>query len=173
MTQEIDEDDDEAPAAATGPNYITPAGHARLLAEREHLQRRERPRVVSEVADAAAMGDRSENAEYIYGKRRLREIDRRMRWLDKRLDAAQVVDPALQEHRDRVYFGATVTAEDEAGSLRTWTLVGEDEVDVQAGRISHRSPIGAALLGKSTGDDVRVQAPGGTKCWCVIEIRYP
>jgi transcription elongation factor GreB len=154
------------------PNYITPAGLQRLRAEVDHLVKVERPRVVNEVADAAAMGDRSENAEYIYGKRKLREIDRRLRFLTQRVDAAVPVDPGSPQRRDRVYFGATVVLEDEAGATRTWTLVGEDEVDASAGLISHRSPVGAALLGKQVDDEVKVQTPAGPRLFTIAAIRY-
>lgn len=156
----------------TTTNYITPDGFAKLRAELDHLLKVERPRVVEEVADAAAMGDRSENAEYIYGKRRLREIDRRIRFLNQRLDAAVVVDTAGPERSDRVFFGATVTLEDEAGATRTWHLVGEDEVDATAGRISYRSPIGAALLGRQVEDEVKVMTPTGPRLFTVVAIRY-
>jgi transcription elongation factor GreB len=154
------------------PNYITPAGLQRLRAEVDHLVKVERPRVVNEVADAAAMGDRSENAEYIYGKRKLREIDRRLRFLTQRVDAAVPVDPGSPQRSDRVYFGATVVLEDEAGATRTWTLVGEDEVDASAGLISHRSPVGAALLGKQLDDEVKVQTPAGPRLFTIAAIRY-
>lgn len=154
------------------PNYITPAGLLRLRAEIDHLVQVERPRVVNEVAEAAAMGDRSENAEYIYGKRRLREIDRRLRFLTQRVDAAVPVDPGAPQRKDRVYFGATVVLEDEAGGARTWTLVGEDEVDAGQGRISHRSPVGAALLGKQLDDEVKVHTPAGPRLFTIAEIRY-
>ena len=136
---------------ATGTNYISPEGLARLRAEYDALRKVERPRVVQEVADAAAQGDRSENAEYIYGKRRLREIDRRLRFLQQRIDAALVVGQGEREV-GRIYFGATVTIEDEQGQTRVWTLVGEDEVEAARGAISYRSPIGAALLGKRVGE---------------------
>lgn len=165
-------DDDDDKPVKTGPNYMTPNGFATMVAERDHLRRVERPKVVNEVADAAAMGDRSENAEYIYGKRRLREIDRRLRFLDQRLDRAVVVDPKQTARTDQVFFGATVTAEDDDGNQRTWTVVGEDEADLSAGRISHRSPVGAALLGKRQDDEVRVQTPSGVKCYYVIRIAY-
>ena len=140
------------------PNYITPEGHQRLWQEHSHLVKRERPRVVQEVAEAAAQGDRSENAEYIYGKKRLREIDRRVRFLEQRLDAAQIVDPRQQTRLDRVFFGATV--------------LGEDETDAGTGRISHRSPIGQALLGKGLDDEIKVRTPGGERLYVVAGIIY-
>jgi transcription elongation factor GreB len=171
-----DEDEDSAgqeTAKPRGPNYISRAGLQRLTDERDQLRKVERPRVVGEVAEAAAMGDRSENAEYIYGKRRLREIDRRLRFLEGRIDAAVVVDAAAQTRRDRVYFGATVTTEAADGSERTWTLVGEDEVDLALGWISHRSPMGAALMGKQVDDEVRVMTPGGVRTLAIVAIRWP
>lgn len=136
------------------------------------MVKRERPRVVQEVAEAAAQGDRSENAEYIYGKKRLREIDRRVRFLEQRLDAALVVDPRQQSRRDRIYFGATVQVENEDAEVKRWTLVGEDETDAQTGRISHRSPIGQALLGKGLDDEIKVRTPGGERVYVVIDIQY-
>jgi transcription elongation factor GreB len=154
------------------PNYITPEGHQRIWQEHSHLVKRERPRVVQEVAEAAAQGDRSENAEYIYGKKRLREIDRRVRFLEQRLDAAQIVDPTTQTRRDRAFFGATVTVEDENGAAKTWMIVGEDETDAQLGRISHRSPIGQALLGKGLDDEIKVRTPGGERVYWIVEIVY-
>lgn len=154
------------------PNYITPQGHAKLLEEHRFLVRRERPRVVQEVADAAAQGDRSENAEYIYGKKRLREIDRRVRFLEGRLDAALVVNPAAQERRDKVYFGATVTVEADDGQRKIWKLVGEDETDAAQGHISHRSPMGQALLGKMLDDEVKARTPLGEKIYVLIAVSY-
>jgi transcription elongation factor GreB len=123
------------------------------------------------VSWAAAQGDRSENAEYIYGKRKLREIDRRMRFLGKRIDAAVVVDPA-QERGAKIFFGALVVLEDDDGAELEWQLVGEDEIDAAHRRISWRSPIGAALLGKKEGDDVRVQTPSGARKFTIVEVRY-
>jgi transcription elongation factor GreB len=153
------------------PNYITPDGFKRLADELTRLRSVERPRVVQEVADAAAQGDRSENAEYIYGKKKLREIDRRMRFLGKRIDAALVVDPR-QQRGPRVFFGATVVLEDDDGAEQEMKLVGEDEIDARARRISWRSPVGQALLGKKEGDDVRVVTPSGTRSFSVVEVRY-
>jgi transcription elongation factor GreB len=141
-------------------NHITPGGARRLTEELNRLLKVERPRTVDEVATAAAHGDRSENAEYKYGKLRLKEIDRRIRFLQKRLDAAEVVDPAAQE-ADVVFFGATVEVEDEEGEARRYQLVGEDESEPKEGRISWRSPIGRALLKKRVGDVVVVQRPAG------------
>jgi transcription elongation factor GreB len=153
------------------PNYITPAGYKRLVDELVHLRTVARPKVVQEVSDAAAQGDRSENAEYIYGKRKLREIDRRMRFLGKRIDAAVVVDPA-EKRGPKVFFGATVVLEDDDGAELEWQLVGEDEIDGAHRRISWRSPIGAALLGKKDGDEVRVQTPAGPRSFTIVEVRY-
>lgn len=153
-------------------NYITPAGHKKIVAEMEALAVRERPRIVREVADAAAEGDRSENSAYIYGKRRLREIDRRLAFLKRRLKYAQVVRPE-EQRKDRVFFGATVELEDEdTGEALTYTVVGVDEVDVPAGRISWQSPVGRALLGKKVGDSVTVALPAGRRALLIVDIRY-
>jgi len=164
--------DDDEPRPRV-PDAITPVGMARLRAEHTELLRRERPKVVREVADAAAQGDRSENAEYIYGKRRLREIDRRLQFLERRMRLVVVVDPAAHQVRDRVLFGATVVLEDDRGERATWTLVGADEVDVAARRISVHSPVGRALIGKEVDDEVRVLTPGGARTFALVEIAYP
>ncbi len=153
------------------PNYITPEGAKRLQEELASLRSRERPKIVQEVADAAAQGDRSENAEYIYGKKRLREIDRRMAFLTKRLVAAVLVTPGSQG-RDRVFFGATVELEDEDGKATRYQIVGEDETDPKTGRISWRSPIGRALLKRAEGDTVTVRRPSGETELTVVSIRY-
>ncbi len=153
------------------PNYITPEGARRLSEELVRLRTVERPTTVREVADAAAQGDRSENAEYIYGKKRLREIDRRLNFLAKRLDNAVVVDPKAQRG-DKVFFGATVEFEDEAGARSTYVIVGEDETDSAKGRISWRSPVGRALLGKKVGDVVVVRRPAGETEIEVVAVRY-
>jgi len=153
------------------PNYITPSGAKKLSEELGWLRTTERPRVVQEVADAAAQGDRSENAEYIYGKRRLREIDRRMRHLTKRLEAAVVVDPKTRSG-DQVFFGATVLVEDEDGVQSTYVVVGEDEIDSKNGRISWRSPVGRSLLGKRAGDIVVVRRPAGEIELELVDVRY-
>ncbi len=160
------------PPKPAGPNYITPEGHERLRLEHSQLVKRERPRVVQEVAEAAAQGDRSENAEYIYGKKRLREIDRRVRFLEQRLDAAQIVDPRQQTRRDRVFFAARVQVEDESGAAHSWQIVGEDETDAELGKISHRSPIGQALLGKGLDDEIKVRTPGGERIYVITDISY-
>ncbi len=151
---------------------MTPRGHARLLAEAQRLLREERPRVVREVADAAAQGDRSENAEYIYGKRRLREIDSRLRFLDKRLEHATVIDPRTLSG-DKVVFGATVTLVDEEGRARTWELVGEDESEPSEGRISWKSPLGRAMMGRSAGDAFTFVRPDGREVeFELTEVRF-
>jgi len=141
-------------------NPVTKAGYAKLVEERDHLWKVARPKVTKEVSDAAALGDRSENAEYIYGKKKLREIDKRLHFLNDRIERAVVVDPATLSG-DRVQFGATVTIADEDGKVSTYQIVGEDEVDAAAGKISHRSPVGRGLLGKQKGDRVTVVRPAG------------
>jgi transcription elongation factor GreB len=153
------------------PNYITPEGARRLSDELLRLRTVERPKTVQEVKDAAAQGDRSENAEYIYGKKRLREIDRRLNFLAKRLDNAVLVDPK-EQRGDKVFFGATVEVEDEAGTRSTYVIVGEDETDSARGRISWRSPVGRALLGKKAGDVVLVRRPAGETEIEVVAVRY-
>ena len=153
-------------------NYITPAGFRRMQEELKHLQGSERPRVVEIVAWAAGNGDRSENGDYIYGKQRLREIDRRCRFLLKRLESAEVVDPARQQHLDRVFFGATVTYANAAGDERTITIVGVDEVDADNGRVSWISPIARALMKAQEGDVVELRTPHGPEPIEVVEIRY-
>ena len=161
------------PSAGRGDarRYITPRGFRALQQELARLLREERPRVTREVAEAAAQGDRSENAEYIYGKKRLREIDRRIEFLTKRLDELTVVrpDPAQE---GRVFFGARVALEDEDGVETEYQIVGPDEFDVAAGRISIDSPIGRALLGRRPGDEVRVERPRGRVTYTVIAVRY-
>ena len=152
-------------------NYITPGGHRRLQEELTRLWKVERPEMVTTVAWAASNGDRSENGDYIYGKKRLREIDRRIRFLSKRLDEAVVVDNAGKTH-DRVRFGATVTFEDASGDEREVTIVGVDELDPANGRVSWRSPLARALLGARTGDTVTVRAPRGAERLEVVAIRY-
>jgi transcription elongation factor GreB len=153
------------------PNYITPDGARRLSEELGRLRSVERPRIVTEVADAAAQGDRSENAEYIYGKKKLREIDRRMRYLTKRLESAVVVDPKSQKG-DKIFFGATVEVLDEEERRAVYRIVGEDETDGKVGLISWRSPIGHALLGKCVGDVVVVQRPAGAIELEIMKISY-
>lgn len=152
-------------------NYITPDGYKKLVDELTELATVERPKVVREVSDAAAEGDRSENAAYIYGKRRLREIDRRMGFLQRRLESIQVVN-ADEQQKDRVRFGAFVTVEDEEGEERCWQIVGVDEVDAAAGRISWKSPVGRALLGKKVDDTVTVRWHAGERELTVVDIAY-
>ncbi len=153
-------------------NYITPSGHARLRSELDHLVKRERPDVVEIVSWAASNGDRSENGDYIYGKRRLREIDRRIRFLTKRLDIAEIVDPLRQGNNDQVFFGARVTIADIDGLENTYTIVGVDEADVSQGRISWISPLARALLKAREGDLVRFQSPVGIREIDILEVRY-
>src|SRR3712207_7611 len=169
-----DDEDDAPPGVAPGsPFYMSPAGHAALAEEARRLWHEERPRVVEVVSWAASLGDRSENADYQYGKRRLREIDRRLRFLRRRLDRAQVVDPARPARRDRVFFGATVTYAREDGAEATVTVVGLDEADAARGRISYAAPVARALLGAAVGDLVKLRTPGGAEELEVLSIRYP
>lgn len=164
---------DEPAALPVGTrNYITPAGFRRMQDELKRLQYEERPRVVEIVAWAAGNGDRSENGDYIYGKQRLREIDRRCRFLVKRLESAEVVDPARQRNLDRVFFGATVTYATAAGEERTVTIVGIDEVDADNGRVSWISPIARALMKAREGDVVELRTPHGAEPIEVLEISY-
>jgi transcription elongation factor GreB len=153
------------------PNYITKEGRKKLADELDALLTRERPKVVEEVASAAADGDRSENAPYIYGKKRLREIDRRLQFLTKRLEKAQVVSQPSQD-RERVFFGAWVTIDDGRGARREYRIVGEDEVDANVGRISWRSPLGRAVLKKKVGDIVTVERPAGETEITIVAVRY-
>ena len=155
------------------PNIITPAGYAAMRAEYQRLFETERPALVETISWAAGNGDRSENGDYIYGRKRLREIDRTLDRLSRRMKAAQVVDPAQQPERGRVFFGATVTIADEDDGRRTITLVGEDEADAGAGRISWGSPLARALRGAVVGDLRRVVLPGGERAWEVMAITYP
>lgn len=152
-------------------NYLTPQGAKKLQNELRQLAAVERPKIVVEVADAAAQGDRSENAEYIYGKKRLREIDRRIRFLTKRLESAVVVDASKFDHKE-VRFGARVVVEDEDGARKTYTLVGPDESDPEAGALSFQSPIGRALMKRRVGDIVTVRRPAGEVDLEVIEVSY-
>ncbi|MBB4154117.1 transcription elongation factor GreB [Sphingomonas jinjuensis] len=155
------------------PNYITPAGYAALRSEYEQLFATERPALVDTIAWAAGNGDRSENGDYIYGRKRLREIDRRLGWLSRRMKAAKVVDPARQEDRSRAWFGASVTIVDEDDALRTLTLVGDDEADAGQGRIGWNAPLARALRGAAVGDLRRVELPAGTREYEVVAIAYP
>jgi transcription elongation factor GreB len=155
------------------PNYITPAGYRSLREEYEALFAQERPKLVETIAWAAANGDRSENGDYIYGRKRLREIDRRLGWLSRRMKEAKVVDPAAQPERGKVWFGATVTLADEEDRRRVVTLVGEDETDPSNGRISWSSPIGRAIRGAAVGDLRRVMLPAGERELEIVDIAYP
>ena len=152
-------------------DYITPEGFRKLQEELQRLWEVERPRVTSEVSEAAALGDRSENAEYIYGKKRLREIDRRLRFLSQRLDALTVVHPS-PDQEGRAHFGAWVTLEDESGNLTEYRLVGPDEFDVGAGMISIASPMGRSLVGKEEGEEFVLRRPRGSATFKVVAIRY-
>jgi len=155
------------------PNYITPAGFAAMRERYETLFSRERPALVEVISWAAGNGDRSENGDYIYGRKKLREIDRELGRLSLRMKAAKIVDPTLQADRSRVFFGATVTIVDEDDVERTVTLVGEDEADASQGKISWRSPLAHALKGAAVGDVRRVALPGGIREQEVLAIRYP
>jgi transcription elongation factor GreB len=154
-------------------NHITPAGYRRLREEYEALFGVERPKLVETISWAAGNGDRSENGDYIYGRKRLREIDRRINWLSKRMAAANVLDPANQPDRSRVYFGATVTLVDEEDEERIVTLVGDDEADAGSGRVGWNSPIARAVRGAVVGDVRRLQLPSGEKEFEIVAIDYP
>jgi len=181
FTRESDTSDDADDVEALSPlpvgarNYMTPGGFARLSAELEQLVQKERPELVATVAWAAGNGDRSENGDYIYGKKRLREIDRRIRFLIKRLDAAEVVDPAApreEETAGQVFFGATVDVRNARGEPRTISIVGVDEIDTVRGYISWVSPMARALLKAREGDTVTLRTPGGAEEIDIIEVRY-
>ena len=166
------EGDDPSPALPTGgKNYVTPGGYARLQAEFNHLVRVERPQVVNVVSWAAGNGDRSENGDYIYGKKRLREIDRRLRFLTKRIEQAVVVDPLQQDNVEQVFFGATVTVLD-GDSEFTYSIVGIDEAEPGRGRISWVSPLARTLLKAREGDSVRVPTPGGVRELEIVAVEY-
>jgi transcription elongation factor GreB len=172
-------DDDEVETVSPLPvgarNYMTPGGFARLSGELEHLVHKERPELVVTVAWAAGNGDRSENGDYIYGKKRLREIDRRIRYLIKRLDASEVVDPAAPRDEDQsgqVFFGATVTIAGAQGEARTVAIVGVDEIDTARGYISWVSPMARALLKAREGDTVTLRTPGGVEDIDIVAVRY-
>ena len=173
----LDEDapEDDSPLPAGARNYMTPGGFARLKAELDDLVQKERPQLVATVAWAAGNGDRSENGDYIYGKKRLREIDRRIRFLVRRLDAAEVVDPASRgedDNADQVFFGATVTVTTAQGEERTVSIVGVDEIDTPRGYISWISPMARALLKAREGDTVILRTPGGAEELEVVSVRY-
>jgi transcription elongation factor GreB len=181
FTREPDADaaDDDEPGAATSAlptgqkNYLTPAGYARLRDELMTLLDDERPRIVETVSWAAKNGDRSENGDYLYGKKRLREIDRRIRFLTRRLDIAEVADPSLHHGGDQVYFGATVTYANARGDERTVTIKGIDEADARAGEVSWVSPIARALLKARVGDEVTLLTPAGSERIEVLDVQYP
>ncbi len=174
---EQSDDEDEVPAASALPsgakNYMTPAGHERLRSELMLLLDVERPKVVEVVHWAASNGDRSENGDYLYGKKRLREIDRRIRFLTKRLSIAEVVDPSVHHGSDQVFFGATVTYATRAGDERTITIKGVDESDALRGEVSWVAPVARALLKARVGDEVALQTPGGPEFLDVIDVAYP
>jgi transcription elongation factor GreB len=176
FVRESDEEEDrpeEPQALPVGfKNYMTPQGHRQLREELRTLLRVERPKIVDVVSWAAGNGDRSENGDYIYGKRRLREIDRRIRFLSKRLEIAQVVDPTQQKNLDRVFFGATVTYAHERGTERTITIVGIDEADLDRQQVSWVSPIARALMKAREGDIVELRTPSGIEHIEVLDIRY-
>ncbi len=177
FVRESDGDDDEdlSPSLKLPPgtrNYISPAGHRRLRDELEFLVKTERPRIVEVVAWAASNGDRSENGDYIYGKRRLREIDRRIRFLSKRIDNAEIVDPLRQGDNDQIFFGARVTVADEDGVENTYTIVGVDEADVTRGRISWVSPLARALIKAREGENIRFQSQVGVRELDILEVVY-
>jgi len=169
---EVDEEELEVTIPAGTRNYITPAGFEHLKGELVQLLNVERPEVVRTVSWAASNGDRSENGDYIYGKKRLREIDRRIRFLTKRLDIAEVVDPAAREATDQIYFGATVRYSTSDGSENTITIVGIDEVDPARGQVSWISPIARALLKAREGETVSLRTPSGEERLEVLEVRY-
>ncbi|MBZ0146288.1 MAG: transcription elongation factor GreB [Pseudorhodoplanes sp.] len=171
------EEEEGGPAGAAAlpegaKNYMTPQGHATLRAELERLLKVERPALVQTVAWAASNGDRSENGDYIYGKKRLREIDRRIRFLMKRLESAVLVDPRERANVDQVFFGATVTVCDEAGAEATYQIVGVDEADAAAGKISWISPLARALIKARAGDAVRFDSPAGPRQLDILRLRY-
>jgi transcription elongation factor GreB len=159
------------PPRSAGSPYITPEGEAALRTELHELWKVERPEVTKAVSAAAANGDRSENGDYIYGKKRLREIDSRVRFLRKRLDALQVVEGPLGD-RSKAWFGAWVTLEDEAGQEHVWRIVGPDEFDLSQGKISCDSPLGRALLGKEVDAEVRLETPAGQTTWVLAGVTY-
>lgn len=175
FTKESDGADDEPALPALPPggkNYITPAGYARLRGELLELIDNERPKIVEIVHWAASNGDRSENGDYLYGKKRLREIDRRIRFLTKRLEIAEVVDPSLHAGSDQIFFGAKVTY-DEDGVERTITILGIDEADSRESQVSWVSPVARALLKARVGDEVQLPTPGGVRHLEVVDVQYP
>lgn len=178
FVKETESDDDDAegavPAIPAGArNYITPQGYQRIKKELLQLIDADRPEVVRIVSWAASNGDRSENGDYIYGKRRLREIDRRIRFLTKRLDLAEVVDPSVHHGSDQIFFGATVVYENQTGEQHTVTIVGIDEIDPLNGKISWISPVARAVTKAHEGESIVLQTPGGIEELEIIEVRYP
>lgn len=177
FTKESDSDDDESPGLpplpAGGKNYMTPTGYAGLRAELLDLMDNERPRVVEIVHWAASNGDRSENGDYLYGKKRLREIDRRIRFLTQRLEIAEIVEPSVHAGSEQVFFGATVRFLDDEGAERTITIMGIDEADSSQGQVSWVSPVARALLKARVGDEVTLPTPSGLRLLEVLEVRYP
>ena len=173
-SDKADDDDEDLslPALPSGTrNYMTPAGYARMKEAFDELWKVERPKLVETISWAASNGDRSENGDYIYGKKRLREIDRRIRYLSKRLDNVEVIDPAAREATDQVFFGATVTVDD-AGKEETYSIVGLDETDPGRNRISWVAPLARALMKARQGDSVTLQTPGGKRELAILEVRY-
>ena len=176
FTKETDSDDDDLvlpPLSAGGKNYITPAGYARMRDELLGLMDVERPKVVEAVYWAASNGYRSENGDYIYGKKRLREIDRRIRFLTQRLEIAEITDPSAHHGKDQVFFGSTVIYEDDTGVERRITILGVDEADTLAGQVSWVSPVARALLKSRVGDEVSLVMPDGVRVLSVISVDYP
>lgn len=176
FTKETDSDDEGQelpPLPAGGKNYITPKGYARLRSELLELIDNERPRVVEVVHWAASNGDRSENGDYLYGKKRLREIDRRIRFLTKRLEIAEIVNPSLHAGSDQVYFGATVSYMDDLGVTRSVTIMGIDEAESGQGQVSWVSPVARALLKARVGDEVMLPTPSGARTLEILEVNYP
>ena len=176
FTKETDSDDDEIPVSSqpsSGKNYITPQGYARLRGELLNLIDNERPKVVDMVHWAASNGDRSENGDYLYGKKRLREIDRRIRFLTQRLEIAEISDPGIHHGNDQVFFGATVTYADGEGNTKTVTILGIDEAVSSIGQISWISPVARALLKARIGDEVTLLTPQGAQLLEVLKVDYP
>ncbi len=177
FTRETDAADDDEPGLPPlppgGKNYITPAGYARLRSELLELMDSERPKVVEAVHWAAKNGDRSENGDYLYGKKRLREIDRRIRFLTKRLEIAEVTDPRVHHGSEQIFFGATVTYADDTGQERSITIMGIDEADTTRGEVSWVAPVARALLKAREGDSVRLPTPAGLRELEVLRVSYP
>ena len=176
FTKETDSDDDDLvlpPLPVGGKNYMTPAGYACMRDELLNLMDVERPKVVEAVYWAASNGDRSENGDYIYGKKRLREIDRRIRFLTQRLEIAEITDPSVHHGKDQVFFGSTVSYEDDADLVRSVTILGIDEADTLAGQVSWVSPVARALLKARVGDEVNLLTPDGVRVLHIISVNYP